>query len=64
MLSAAAFDLGLGAKLEGQVQDETEEARRKRMQQIQQNQLMGPEQSLAVRSLFGPMGGMGGGVGY
>jgi hypothetical protein len=53
-MPGAAADLGLGGMLGEQVSDETEEQRRKRMQQIQMNQAMGPEQSLAVRTIFGP----------
>lgn len=61
--SGAAADLGLGDMLAGQVDSETEETRRKRMQQMQQMQLAGPDQSLAVQTLFGQMG-MGGRAGY
>jgi hypothetical protein len=61
-LGGAAADLGLGDMLAGQVSQETEEQRKKRMAQIDMNRMMGPEQSLAVRTLFGPMGM--GGAGY
>ena len=61
MLSGAVGDLGLGDMLGQQVADETEEQRRKRMQQMQQSQMMGPEQSLAVRTLFGSRGVPGAG---
>lgn len=56
--SAAASDLGLGLgdMLGQQVSDETEEMRRKRMQQMQLNQNMGPGQSLAARTIFGNAG--------
>ena len=54
--SGAAADLGLGDLLASQVDTETEEMRKKRMAQIQQMQMGGPDQSLAVKSLFGPMG--------
>lgn len=47
----AVSDLGLGGMLQNQVQDETDEQRRKRMAQLQQ-----PSGSLAVTSLFGPRG--------
>lgn len=52
-LSAAVADLGLGDMLGEQVSDETEEMRRKRMAQTQQNQVMGPAGSLAVKTIFG-----------
>ena len=52
-LSMAVADLGLGSMLEEQVSDETEEQRRKRMQQMQMNQVAGPQASLAVRTIFG-----------
>lgn len=55
-LSAAAGDLGLGGMLRDQVANETEEERKKRMGQLQQAQMLGPEGSLAVNSLFGPRG--------
>jgi len=53
----ASVDLGLGDQLSQQVQDETEEERKKRMAQSQQQSLLGPAGSLAVFSLFGGMGG-------
>lgn len=62
-LSPASADLGLGDALTEQVQGETEEARKKRMEQIQQRQLLGPAGSLAVTSLFGTRGGIPG-AGY
>lgn len=52
-LSAAVSDLGLGNMLSEQVSDETEEMRRKRMEQMQMNQVAGPQASLAVRTIFG-----------
>lgn len=52
----AAQDLGLGGQLGQQVQDETEEERKKRMLQIQQQQAM---PSLASATLFGGIGGPG-----
>lgn len=60
-LSPASSALGLGDQLAQQVAGETEDARKKRMGQLQQNQLLGPAQSMAVTSLFGPMGGGGAG---
>lgn len=59
----AAAELGLGDMLQKQAAEETEEERRKRMQQQAQSRTMGPEQSLAVSSIFGAMGGPRG-VGY
>jgi hypothetical protein len=58
---SAASDLGLGSGLQQQVADETEEQRKKRLQQIQQQQAMGPAGSLAVTSLFGTRGMPGAG---
>lgn len=52
----AAADLGLGGMLGQQVQDETEEQRKKRMLEMQQRNALGPDGSLAVTSLFGPRG--------
>lgn len=60
-LSAAGAALGLGDMLTEQVADETEEARKKRMLEAQQRQMLGPTGSLAVTSLFGPTGGAGAG---
>lgn len=57
-LTGAAGALGLD--LSQQVKDETEEERKKRMMQIQQQQAMGPAGSMAVTSIFGPTGGLGG----
>jgi hypothetical protein len=58
----AVADLGLGGQQLGQqVLDETEEQRKKRMAQMQQQQLLGPAGSLAVTSLFGPRGTPGAG---
>jgi len=54
-MPGAASDLGLG--LQSQVQDETDEQRKKRMALMQQQQLLGPAGSLAVNSIFGGMGG-------
>jgi len=59
----AANDLGLGNNLVGEVADETEEARKKRMAELKQKQMLGPAGSLSVTSLFGMNGG-GAGVGY
>jgi hypothetical protein len=60
-LSPASADLGLGGALSQQVQNETEEERKKRMAQIQQQQALGPAGSLSVTSLFGPGGTPGAG---
>jgi hypothetical protein len=59
--SPAVDALGLGDVLNRQVEDETEEARKKRMAEIAQRQQLGPAGSLAVTSLFGPTGGAGAG---
>lgn len=56
-LSPATADLGLGTMLADQVAGETEEQRRKRMQEAQQQRGFGG--SPAVMSLFGT-GGAGG----
>lgn len=53
----AATDLGLGNSLGQQVQDEADEQRKKRMQMLQQQQMLGPAGSLAVSSIFGGPGG-------
>jgi hypothetical protein len=55
-LSPASAALGLGDQLANQVAGETDEQRRKRMQQLQLQQSMGPAGSLAVTAL-----GFGGG---
>jgi hypothetical protein len=60
-LSTAVDALGLGDMLGQQVEDETEEARKKRMAEMAQRQQLGPAGSLAVTSLFGPIGGAGAG---
>ena len=59
--SPAVDALGLGDVLNQQVDDETEEMRKKRMAEIAQRQQIGPTGSLAVTSLFGPTGGVGAG---
>jgi hypothetical protein len=56
-LSPAGIALGLGDILGQQVAGETEEARKKRMAELQQKQQLGPAGSLAVTSLFGMNGG-------
>jgi hypothetical protein len=58
-MSPAGVDLGLGDMLSQQVVGETEEQRKKRMAQMQQNQMMGPAGSMAVTSLFGSRGTVG-----
>ena len=55
---SAVDALGLGDMLRDQVLDETEEARKKRMQQQQERSLMGPAASPATLALFG--GGLSG----
>ena len=52
---------GLGSTLQGQVTDDTEELRKKRMLEAQQRGLLGPGGSAAASSLFGsPFAGIGG----
>lgn len=58
----AASDLGLGGDMLGQqVQDETDEERKKRLAEMAQRNALGPAGSLAVTSLFGPRGAPGAG---
>lgn len=66
-LSPAGDALGLGDLLTEQVAGETEEMRRKRMQELQNRRMMGQTGSMAVTSLFGDgmsgirsYGGLGG----
>lgn len=56
---SAIDDLGLGDMLGQQVSDETDEARKKRMAEMQQRSMMGSGGSLATLSLLG--GGLGAG---
>ncbi len=58
-VGGVATDLGLGGQLSQQVKDETDEERKKRLAQMQQQSLLGPAGSLAVTSLFGGRGGPG-----
>ena len=52
---------GLGSTLQGQVTDDTEELRKKRMLEAQQSGLLGAGGSAAASSLFGsPLAGIGG----
>jgi hypothetical protein len=44
---------GLGTALSGQVTDDTEELRKRKMLEAQQSQLLGPSGSAASASLFG-----------
>jgi hypothetical protein len=60
VLSQASADLGLGDMLQQQVQNETEEERKKRMAQAAQRHSLGTSGSLAVTSLFGTGGTPGG----
>jgi len=62
-LSPGGMDLGLGDMLAQQAQGETEEMRKKRMLQLQEQQSLGPAGSLSVTSLFGMTGGAKG-AGY
>lgn len=59
--SPAVDALGLGDVLAREVDDETEEMRKKRMAEMAQRQQLGAAGSLAVTSLFGPTGGAGAG---
>jgi len=56
---SAADSLGLGGDLSQQVKAETDEERKKRMAQIQQQRALGPSGSMAVASIFGPAGDLG-----
>ena len=56
-MPGAVADLGLGDLLGEQAQNETEAERKKRMAQMQQQQLLGPAGSMAVTSLLGANGG-------
>lgn len=58
MTGFVAQDLGLGGMLQDQVAGETEEQRKKRMQELQDRQRMGPAGSPATLALFGGMGGL------
>lgn len=60
-LSPASTDLGLGSKLAEQAAGETDEMRKKRMAELQQQQMLGPAGSMAVTSLFGMQGSRGAG---
>lgn len=57
--SPAVQSLGLGDALKDQVQDETEEQRKKRMRESQERSLMGDTGSLATLYLFGTGNGPG-----
>jgi hypothetical protein len=54
--SPATTALGLGDQLQQQVEGETEEQRKRRMQQIAQQRLSGMGASPATLALFGGMG--------
>lgn len=58
-VSSAVQSLGLGGMLENQVASETEEERKRRMKQMQEQSLMGTSGSPATLALFG-----GSGAGY
>lgn len=58
-VSPAVNDLGLGGMLSDQVAGETEEQRKKRLQEMQQRAMMGPAGTPATMALFG--GGLGAG---
>lgn len=59
-LSPAGAALGLGDGLAAEVAGESEEQRKKRMAQLQQNQMLGPSGSMSATQLFGLNGGKGG----
>lgn len=61
MTGSAVMDLGLGG-LQNQVAAESDDERKKRMAEMQQQKLLGPSGSLAVTNLFAPRGGSN--VGY
>jgi hypothetical protein len=50
---SAVNDLGLGGDLAQQVAGETDEERKKRMEQMKQAQLLGPAGSMAATALLG-----------
>ncbi len=58
--SPAATDLGLGGALSQQVQNETEDERKKRMEQERQRSMLGPSATMLG---FGGAGILGGGFG-
>lgn len=59
-MSPAVQSLGLGgAALADQVKTETDEERKRRMKEMQDQQLMGPAGSPATLALFGGTGGIG-----
>lgn len=60
-ISPAVQSLGLGGLLQDQVKGETDEERKRRMKEMQDQSLMGPNGSPATLALFG---GSGGGTGY
>lgn len=57
--SPAVSALGLGGSLSDQVKGETEEERKKRMKQMQEQSLMGTTGSPATMALFGGSGATG-----
>lgn len=57
---SAVDDLGLGGMLQDQVAGETEEQRKKRMQELQQRAMLGGSSSPATMALFGDTGAAGG----
>lgn len=58
-LSPAVQNLGLGDLLGQQAKDETEEERKRRLKQMQEQSLMGTAGSPATLALFGGSGGLG-----
>lgn len=53
-MSAAGEALGLGNGLAQEVKDETDEQKKKRLAQMQTQQMLGQAGSLATTMLFGP----------
>lgn len=58
-VSPAVQSLGLGGMLSDQVKAETDEERKKRMKQMQDQSLMGSAGSPATAALFGGSSGLG-----
>ena len=64
LTGSATTDLGLGGALRDQVAGETDEVRKKRLAQMQQQRLGGIGATPSMQMLFGADGGMAGGRGY
>jgi hypothetical protein len=57
--SPAVQSLGLGGMLQNQVTSETDDERKRRIKQMQEESLMGTSGSPATMALFGGSGGLG-----